>query len=404
MMKRILFVLAVTATALLVFSFVGHSGGDAHDGEEAHAEEAHAHDAEAGEESEDIPLTAKQMATVDLRMGTVEDRELDATLRTTGALVLRPSSMGDVTPLAGGIVRSVLVGEGQAVKRGQTVATIENTDIVSLQREYFTAYKECQLARLETERQQTLAGSGAGIRKNLQEATHRYQAAQASLTAIGQQLTQLGISVRSVAQGRFTTVMPLRAPVSGTVGEVTASLGSYADTQTPIMKIRDNAAVECDLNVYEKDIDKVNTGNRVLLRLTNRPDITLTGRIYGLNPYFNDGTRSIAVHVRLDPGQDRRLIDGTHVTALVSTGRQRHKALPDKAIVTADGKNYIFALTQKDRNGQYIFRRHEVTTGASGDGYTAVQLCKHIREGQQIVTANAYYLASLTGEHGEHNH
>lgn len=317
MMKRILFVLAVTATALLVFSFVGHSGDDAHDSEEAHAEEAHAHDAESGEESEDIPLTAKQMATVDLRMGTVEDRELDATLRTTGALVLRPSSMGDVTPLAGGIVRSVLVGEGQTVKRGQTVATIENTDIVSLQREYFTAYKECQLARLETERQQTLAGSGAGIRKNLQEATHRYQAAQASLTAIGQQLTQLGISVRSVAQGRFTTVMPLRAPVSGTVGEVTASLGSYADTQTPIMKIRDNAAVECDLNVYEKDIDKVNTGNRVLLRLTNRPDITLTGRIYGLNPYFNDGTRSIAVHVRLDPGQDRRLIDGTHVTALV---------------------------------------------------------------------------------------
>lgn len=32
---------------------------------------------------------------------------------------------------------------------------------------------------------------------------------------------------------------------------------------------------------------------------------------------------------------------------------------------------------------------------------TAVTLCKHIRKGQKIVTDNASYLASMTGDHGE---
>ena len=51
-----------------------------------------------------------------------------------------------------------------------------------------------------------------------------------------------------------------------------------------------------------------------------------------------------------------------------------------------------------------------MTTGASDGKYTEVKLCDHLLKGKngaagkKIVTANAYYLASLTGEHGEHAH
>ena len=48
--------------------------------------------------------------------------------------------------------------------------------------------------------------------------------------------------------------------------------------------------------------------------------------------------------------------------------------------------------------------------GASDGKYTEVKLCNHLQKGKngaagkKIVTENAYYLASLTGEHGEHAH
>jgi hypothetical protein len=38
------------------------------------------------------------------------------------------------------------VKEGQQVAKGQIVAAIENTDVLSLQREYFTTYQECESA------------------------------------------------------------------------------------------------------------------------------------------------------------------------------------------------------------------------------------------------------------------
>lgn len=390
-MRRILLIVAVTTVAWIGFAYLSKNHAEASEHEEEHEEV----------DFENIPLTEKQVDAVDLKMGHVENRELDATIKANGTLVLRAQNMGDVASLMGGVVKSILVKDGQTVGKGQIVATIENTEMVTLQREYYSAYKESQMARMELERQKALAQNGGGIKKNLQQAEKQYQVASANLLGIGRQLQQLGISAATVAKGKFATVCPLRAPMAGTVSQITASVGSYADMQTPLMKIRNNGAVECDLNVFEKDLGKVKVGNKVFLSLTNQPGVAVSGHVYGMNEYFNEGTKTVAVHVKLDGKRGAKLFDGMYVSGQIATGRQQCVALPSKAIVTVEGKDYIFALNNKPKGGQYSFSRHEVTTGVSQDGYTEVSLCKHIRKGQKIVTDNAFYLASLTGDHGE---
>lgn len=389
MIKRISFIVAITLIALVGFTYLSKSKAETH--EEEHEEVDFEH----------IPLSVKQVNAVDLKMGEVEERELDATIKVSGALVLRAQNMGEVTSLMGGIVKNILVKDGQHVSKGQVVATVENTEVVSLQREYFSASKESQLAKMELDRQKTLAQNGGGIKKNLQQAEKQYQVAQANLQGIGRQLAQMGISPTAIAQGKFTTVFPLRAPISGTVSQMTASVGSFADMQTSLMKIRNNGAVECDLNVFEKDINKVKAGDRVLLSLTNQPGVKVSGHVYGMNQYFNDGTKSVAVHVKLDATRNAHLFDGMYVSGQIATGRQECIALPSKAIVKVDGKDYIFAVNTPHKKGEYCFSRHEISTGVSQNGYTEVSLCKHIQKGRKIVTDNAFYLASLTGEHGE---
>lgn len=391
MIKRILLVAAATLLAVGAFTYFQRPESDGHDHEEH----------EESDSFDDIPLTQQQVSTAELRMSEVQTRELDATLRVTGTLVLRPQSMADVSSLMGGVVRSILVSEGQRVSKGQVVATVENTSVVTLQREYFTALRESEAARAELTRQQMLAKAGAGVAKNLQQAETAARIADASLTGIGQQLRQMGISPKSVAAGSFATVFPLRAPISGTVSRISASIGSYADMQSPLLAIRDNSAMECDLNVFEKDVAKVAVGDRVELLLANQPGRVLRGRVYGVNQYFNDAAKSVAVHVRLDASPRQGLIDGMYVSGTIATGRQKCRALPSQAIVSTEGKSYIFALNGKPRGGKYSFSRHEVTTGVTSDGFTEVDLCEHIRPDSRIVTDNVYYLASLTGEHAD---
>lgn len=392
MIKRFILVAALTVITFVGFSFLSQS-------------KAETSESENQEEEIDflnIPLSEKQVKAVDLKMGEAQEREMDAMLHVNGSLVLRAQDMGNVSSLMGGIVKNVYVKEGQMVSRGQVVATIENTDVVTLQREYYTAYKESEMARLELDRQKTLASAGAGIKKTLQMSEKNYKVAQANLLGTGRQLQQMGISTKEVAKGKFTTVFPLRAPISGTVSDMQASLGSYADMQTPLMKIRNNHAVECDLNVFEKDIAKVKVGDQVLVSLTNQPGVNVSGRVYGMNQYLNKGTKSVAVHVKLDAKRGAKLFEGMYVSGQIATGRQLCMTLPDKAIVNADGKQYVFALNQQhSKGGTYSFSRHEVTTGVSNNGYTEVALCKHLKKGQKIVTDNAFYLASLTGDHGE---
>lgn len=392
MIKRLILVAALTVITFVGFSFLSQSK----------AETSESENQEEEIDFQNIPLSEKQVKAVDLKMGEAQERELDAMLHANGSLVLRAQDMGNVSSLMGGIVKNVYVKEGQMVSRGQVVATIENTDVVTLQREYYTAYKESEMARLELDRQKTLASAGAGIKKTLQMSEKNYKVAQANLLGTGRQLQQMGISTKEVAKGKFTTVFPLRAPISGTVSDMQASLGSYADMQTPLMKIRNNHAVECDLNVFEKDIAKVKVGDQVLVSLTNQPGVNVSGRVYGMNQYLNKGTKSIAVHVKLDAKRGAKLFEGMYVSGQIATGRQLCMTLPDKAIVSADGKQYVFALNQQhSKGGTYSFSRHEVTTGVSNNGYTEVALCKHLKKGQKIVTDNAFYLASLTGDHGE---
>ena len=392
MIKRFILVAALTVITFVGFSFLSQSK----------AETSESENQEEEIDFQNIPLSEKQVKAVDLKMGEAQEREMDAMLHVNGSLVLRAQDMGNVSSLMGGIVKNVYVKEGQMVSRGQVVATIENTDVVTLQREYYTAYKESEMARLELDRQKTLASAGAGIKKTLQMSEKNYKVAQANLLGTGRQLQQMGISTKEVAKGKFTTVFPLRAPISGTVSDMQASLGSYADMQTPLMKIRNNHAVECDLNVFEKDIAKVKVGDQVLVSLTNQPGVNVSGRVYGMNQYLNKGTKSVAVHVKLDAKRGAKLFEGMYVSGQIATGRQLCMTLPDKAIVCADGKQYVFALNQQhSKGGTYSFSRHEVTTGVSNNGYTEVALCKHLKKGQKIVTNNAFYLASLTGDHGE---
>lgn len=393
MIKRIILIVAVAGLAFAGFSLFSEraAGTTPHD----HNHEADYHD---------IPLTAQQVKTAGLSFGKAEYRSVDSTLRASGQIVLRAKDKGCAAALMGGIVKEIFVTDGQRVAKGQTVATIENTDVVSLQREYFTAGRECEFARLDMQRQQRLRTDGAGVGRNLQEADKAYRVAEARMQGLAQQLRQLGVSPEAAAQGRFVNTFPVKAPMAGTVGNITASRGSYADMQTPLMTIRNNAAVECDLNVFEKDINRIKVGDAVRLSVTNEPGTQAEGRVYGINPYFTDGTKAVAVHVRL-LARNARLFDGQYVDGRISLGSRRERTLPSTAIVRSDGKEYIFALNgdpAKSRGQGYRFSRHEVTTGATSRGYTAVTFCPHIDESREIVTENAFYLASLIADHGEH--
>lgn len=266
------------------------------------------------EKAEDEATEEEELADADQAP---DINKISNSVRMTGKLALDPQNRADIAPIAGGVVRRILTREGYRVGRGQIVAYIENTEVVALQRQYIASVSERSAARLELNRQITLNNQGAGVQKTLQQAEAAYTVANASVLGIGRQLRQLGVNPSSVSLGRITTLIPVSSPISGIVGKINISMGSYVDMTTSLMTVVNNVNLHCDMKVYEKDLPKVRIGQIVNVSLTNSPMVKFRARIYDINSTFDDGSKSITVHAKIIKQPESKLLPEMFVTGVV---------------------------------------------------------------------------------------
>lgn len=368
----------------------------------------HGHEEEQEQSSGDITLTAEQIETVGITLGHVEQKNLNSIIRVNGQTALNPQFKASVTSLVGGVIRSITVIEGNKVSKGQTVAFLENTEIVALQRDYLTARSEMTAAEQEHSRQKELSQAGAGVQKTLQQATAACHVAKAKMLGIEKQLSQLGISPARVKGGSLVTRIPIKSPIAGYVDKIKTTVGGYVDMQTPIMDVVDNSKLHCDLNIFEKDIADIRPGQTVDLILTNRPQDKIKGTVYEINSSFTGATKSVTAHVRItEKDTQLKLIPDMYLTGHIHAGRHEVSALPSDAVVSHEGKKYIFLLTRQEGKGTsaaYHFSRVEVMTGVTELGYTQVTPVTPLPAGATVVTGNAFYLCSVDGGESGHEH
>lgn len=389
--------IVLAAATVLAFSCTSKSPA----GSKEQESEEHQH-------SDDIVLTEQQLKAVNIKFGKVEEKNLSDVIHVNGTTALNPQDKADVSPLVGGSLRSITVIEGSKVSKGQTVAWIENTEIVALQREYLQSQTKLSQAARELQRQKELHAKGAGVEKYLQQAESDYEIARSAVTGLGCQLRQLGISESSVKKGVMVTRIPVKSPISGFVDKIYKSTGSYANAEQPVLTIIDESKMHVDINVYEKDMAGLDIGQKVDFVLTNNQSVRLLGVIYEFASSFTDKTKSVIAHVRItDKGNAAKLIPGMYVTGTVQKNRHAVPAVPSKAVASSEGKNYIFILKNsesKDGKKVYHFKRAEVMTGAEELGFTQVRPIDEFPSNATIVTSGAFCLSSMLGEEAERGH
>ena len=238
-------------------------------------------------------------------------------VRVTGTLALDPQNRAEVSPIASGVVRCITTREGIRVRRGQVVAYIENTQIVELQRQYLTAVNELSAAKTELARQHTLMKQEAGVLKTLQQAESTYAIANAQVVGIGRQLSQLGVNPPSISAGKLTTLIPVTSPISGIVGKIKISMGSFVDISTSLMTVVNNVNLHCDLKMFEKDLPKVRIGQMVKLTLTNAPEVTFCAKIYDINSVFDNDSKSVTVHARIIDHPSTKLLPDMFINGVI---------------------------------------------------------------------------------------
>jgi len=370
-------------------------------------------------------LTEEQIKSIGIEFGSIEKKQLTAALKTNGVLKVPNQNKASINSLYSGVVKSLLVQPGNYVKKGQTIATIANPEFIKTQSDYLNVSAKIGLAELEVKRQKDLNAGNAGALKNLQAAETELSTLRTAKSTLGQQIQLMGINPEKLSNGKLVSVLSVTSPIGGVVSSVKVELGRYVDVTTPVAEIVDNSQLHLDLFVYEKDLPKLKNNQTIHFTITNNPGKEYDAQIFSLGSSFEGESKAITVHAMVK-GEKTGLIDGMNVTAVISLNQITALALPNDAIVTVDGKDYVFVLTEPHKEGGgtaavrdslkqnrhpggsvekvYTFERIPLAKGVSDVGYTEITLLKEIPKDAKLVVKGAFFVsAKMTNTEG-HEH
>lgn len=389
---------------LLIFAIAlsGCSGSSSSKGTEKEETAKEKPEKKAGDVLE---LSLAQMKAVGITTGKIEQKNLNDVVKANGELAVPPQNKANVSILSGGIIRRIAVVEGEQVRKGQVLATIENQELIKIQQDYLAAVNNFAYVDAEYQRQSQLQAAGAGTGKSFQSSQATYRAERSRIKAFESQLRQLGVSPVKISSGNIVSQFPLIPPIKGTVGLITATTGSFVQPGTAIMEVVDNSKIHCDLVVFEKDLYKVKPGQQVNFQLTNQNNQQIKGIISGINKSFENESKGVVVHAVIDNAGKRNLIPGMYVTALISVGMERVPAVPVEAVISSEGRQYIYITTggkgENNEKGVLHFKKSEVTTGTSDLGYIHIKTLENLPEDVLVVTKGAFYLQSKSAGSAE---
>jgi cobalt-zinc-cadmium efflux system membrane fusion protein len=377
---------------IILFSFLGLISCKNNSNEEAAANDSK----ETVIENSVVTFTNEQIKAIDLQLGNFEKKNLTTTLKINGKLSLPPQYQAQVSILTGGVVKNILVQEGEFVTAGKTLATIVNTEVIQLQQDYLENNANLNYLEKEYQRQKELRDDNINAGKTYQQAQRELQIAQAKKETLRSKLAQLGINTNKLSSKNIASSIAISAPISGYIQHINLSMGKYADANAVLFEIIDNRFLHLDLKVFEKDIHKIKIGQEIVFSDANDVSHTHPAKIYAINKAFEPNEQAVLVHAKINETTET-LLPGMYVEARVKIDNNNTIALPTEAIVNNGNDHFIFISIGKNR-----FKQIKVNIGTSDLGFTEVKVIDKVPTDAKVVIKGAYYLLSeLTKGSGE---
>jgi len=292
---------------------------------------------------------------------------------------------------AEGIVQSVLVSPGAAVRRGQALATIQSPAVAQWRAELGSALERVKLARTTWQREKTLWEEGISARQDLDAAQSALKEAGIAAQAARQRLQALGIA----ADAGVSSIVTVRAPLDGVVIEKPAVAGQAVDGGKPLLTIADLSQVWIEAAVPADSLAQIGTGMPAKVSVNGLSE-ALDGAVSFVGPVLGEATRMATARITL-PNRGLKLRPGMLATVdLLGTPAHAAVTVASDAIQTIHEHDVIFVRTAGG------FRAQDVTLGRSDGKRT--EIVKGLQAGAGYAAVGSFLLkADLGKAEAEHD-
>lgn len=318
-----------------------------------------------------------------------------------------------VVPRVNGRLATVTVQLGDTVRRGQTVAKVEDLEIQEQVRQAQAAYKVSEATIRQRKADLTLATTNRERSKSLYErqllpqqtyddTVARHEAAMAQTDLAQAQFEQAKARLEELKITLDNTI--ITSPVDGFVSKRFSDPGAFVGPNSPVVAVVDIRSVRMVANLVERDMKRVPVGTPAAVEVDAFPGEKFAGRVSRVAPVFDPATRTAEMEIEI-PNSSYRLKPGMYSRVSLTVGSSANAlTIPRNALVELDGKPGVFIATagsgggrsQGQASGGQQSGERAGTAGAAAGGSGQGQ-----SQGAQTLTAK--FLPVETGiRDGEH--
>lgn len=291
---------------------------------------------------------------------------------------------------------------GNVVRKGQTLAILENQEFVDIQQNYLEAKNKFDFAEADLKRHSELYKNDVYSEQNVQQVTSDYKNLKAQVKALEQKLALIGINPSTLQADNISSSVAVVSPISGFVKAVNINIGKFVAPADVMFEIVNSDKLFLELTLFEKDADKVAEGLKIHFFINNETEqheavIYQTGKSISA-----DKTYKVYASVT---GVCKNVLPGMYVNAVIEANGNKVAALPADAVVSFDDKDYIFIFDKdKEEAGKPFteYRMIEIHKGVTDGGFIEVILPEGFNiQTAKVVIKGAYNLLSAKKNAGE---
>lgn len=298
-------------------------------------------------------MSQKQAPEIAVMTVSPQDKELSKVY----PAIIKGKTDIDIRPQVSGFITKVHVDEGQKVKKGQVLFTLDQVQFRAAVEQAEAAVNSAKVAVANA--QITADNQKHLLDKNIISES-QYLTAANQLSMAKSQLAQAQAALESAKKNLSYTVVT--APSEGVVGSIPNREGSLASPSSaqPLTTISDNSQVYAYFSLNEKDLLNITENGRysleqkldsmpaVKLRLANGEMYAFDGKVATVSGVLDNSTGAAQVRALFD-NSNGMLRSGSTGQIIIPEVSRNVIVIPQKAVYELQDLRYVYTINDSNK-------------------------------------------------------
>ena len=340
-----------------------------------------------------VKLSEKEWTELKIQSIPVTNSLQKYSITVPGVVFPAPNHISIISTPIDGRISKISVQEGQKVRMGQEIFSIESLEFGNMVSEYLQAVSEETFQTSRLQRMEQLVEQTISSKSELDRAKSDFQRAKTSVIAAVSKLKAIGVPDKEI--NAFKTAesidptLKIHSPISGVLDQRSVELGQSVNALQMLARVLDISHVLVRGYVSPEDARFISPGDSVRISRRQNDVFEMKAVVTSINPGLDENNRSVVINVLLEtneswpkPGENLHL-------SIVTLSRTEVVTIPMEAL-TYEGNDPIVFV----KISETTYEKRKVDVQEFRDKFAVIR--KGLDKNEQLAVTQIFSLKALS--------